>query len=105
MLFLVPNPLMNIKPFGFEFSFFSFTSCSVKTIEPSFPYYVPIAERRRDGFLPFLRALECRKLQSALLRINPKNKFLGRLNNAVEIYIYALQMKIMFVCPMVQSKM
>ena len=37
-----------------EFSFF-LTSCQIKAKEPSLPNYLPIAKRRSDGFMPFMR--------------------------------------------------
>ena len=51
-----------------EFSF-SLTGCLIKAKEPSLYYYLLIAEARRDGFMPFLRALVWSQTQTALSRI------------------------------------
>ena len=51
-----------------EFSF-SYTSCLTKAEEPSLPYYLPIAEGRIIGFIPFLRVLILCEMQSVLSRI------------------------------------
>ena len=36
---------------------FTFPSCLTKTGEPSLPYYLSLAEGKRDGFISFPRAL------------------------------------------------
>ena len=51
-----------------EFSF-SYTSCLTKAVEPSLPYYLPIAGGRIIGFIPFPRVLVQCEMQLAWSRI------------------------------------
>ena len=51
-----------------DFSF-SKTSCLTKAEEPSLSYYLPIAEGRIIGFIPFPRVLVLCEMQSVLSRI------------------------------------
>ena len=51
-----------------EFSFSS-TSCLPKAVEPSLPYYLPIAGGRIIGFIPFPRVLVQCEMQLAWSRI------------------------------------
>ena len=51
-----------------EFSF-SETSCLTKAVEPSLPYYLPIAGGRIIGFIPFPRVLVQCEMQLAWSRI------------------------------------
>ena len=51
-----------------EFSVSS-SSCLTKTEEPSLPYYLPKAEGRIIGFIPFPRVLVLCKMQSISFRI------------------------------------
>ena len=46
-----------------EFSF-SYTSCLTKAVEPSLPYYLPIAGGRIIGFIPSPRVLVLCEMQS-----------------------------------------
>ena len=50
-----------------EFSF-SYTSCPTKAVEPSLPYYLPIAGGRIIGIIPFPRVLVLCEMQSILSR-------------------------------------
>ena len=54
----------------FEFRvFLLLNGCLTKEKEPSLPYYLPIAEGRITGFMPFPRLLVLCEIQSALSRI------------------------------------
>ena len=51
-----------------EFSFN--TSCLTKAKEPSLPYYLFVADgERKDGFIPFLRAMAQDETHIALSRV------------------------------------
>ena len=47
---------------------FSFLNCCLTVVKkkPSLPHYLPVAGKRRDGFMPFLRALVQSETQTAL---------------------------------------
>ena len=56
-----------ISMFAFSLVNFSVVTTQTKTRESSMSYYLPIAERRTDGFVAFLRAL----VQSEVKSVRP----------------------------------